>query len=162
MAHHLAQVNVGRLVATLDDPQLEGFVAALDPVNAVADSAPGFVWRLQSESGNATDVEAFGWDRGDSVAIIVNMSVWTDLEHLTAFVYSPEHREVLRQRRQWFVPMKESYTACWWVPAGDLPTTEDAEERVRHLRQHGPTPWAFTMREHFTAPSLAPDQALGR
>ena len=95
MTYHLAQVNHGRLVASLDDPQLAGFVSALEPVNAAADSAPGFVWRLQGDGGSATDIEAFGWDIGDSVGVIVNMSVWTDMEHLTAFVYSDAHRAVL-------------------------------------------------------------------
>ena len=127
-------------------------MSALEPVNAAADSAPGFVWRLQGDGGSATDIEAFGWDIGDSVGVIVNMSVWTDMEHLTAFVYSDAHRAVLRQRRQYFKPMVESTLACWWVPEGHQPTTDEAEERVLHLRANGPTPYAFTLREHFPAP----------
>lgn len=154
MTYSLAQVNVARLVATLEDPLLEGFVSALAPVNAAADEAPGFLWRLQDKGGNATDIEAFGWDAGDGVGIIVNLSVWADMASLNAFVYSDLHRAVLRQRRQWFKPMVESSTACWWIPEGTVPTTGEAEERVRHLRLHGPTPHAFSLRTHFPAPEL--------
>lgn len=155
MRYELAQVNVGRLAAPLDDPRLSAFVKALDPVNAVADTAPGFVWRLQTEDGNATAIQAFTWDAGSSSGVIVNMSVWTDVEHLGAFVYGELHREILRRRREFFEPMKEAFTACWWVPVGERPTTDDAEDRIRHLRAHGPTPRAFTLREHYPPPDAA-------
>jgi hypothetical protein len=151
----LAQVNVARLLAPLESEQLAGFVAALDPVNATADEAPGFVWRLQDDSGDATSIEAFQWDTAGHLGVIVNLSVWTDLDQLTAFVYSPLHREVLRQRRQWFAAVTDATTACWWVPDGHLPTTTEAEDRIRHLREHGPSPWAFTLRTHFP-----PEEAL--
>jgi hypothetical protein len=150
--YQLAQVNIARLLAPLDDPQLAGFVANLAPVNAVAESADGFVWRLKDEHGDATNIEAFGWDAGESAGVIVNMSVWVDLDHLKEFIYGELHRAVLRQRRDWFAPVQEQVTACWWVPAGVEPTTQDAEDRLRHLRAHGPTPWAFTLREHFPPP----------
>lgn len=148
----LAQVNLGHLVAPLDDPRLADFMAALDPVNAVADKAPGFLWRLQTDEGNATGVEAFGWDAGESAGVIVNMSVWTDLESLKAFVASDLHRAVLLRRNNWFQPIREAKVACWWVPAGRRPSTLQAEERVRHLREHGPTPFAFTLRHSFPSP----------
>lgn len=155
MTFELAQVNVGRLVAPLDDPQLADFVAALDPVNAVADSAPGFVWRLQTDDGNATAVRAFEWDAAGSAGIIVNMSVWRDLEHLAAFVYSDIHRQVLRRRRQWFQRMQEAYTACWWVASGHRPSTDEAEDRILHLRAHGPTAHSFTLRDSYPPPDAA-------
>jgi len=148
----LAQVNVGRLVAPLDDPRLAAFMAALDPVNAAADRAPGFVWRLQSDEGNATSIEAFSWDAGNSAGMIINMSVWTDVESLRVFVASNIHRDVLLRRRQWFQPMSEAWLACWWVPSGHRPSTLEAEERVRHLRLHGPTPYAFTLQRTFPRP----------
>jgi hypothetical protein len=148
----LAQVNVGRLIAPLDDPRLVDFVANLAPVNAAAESAPGFVWRLQTDEGNATSIEAFAWDVGDGAGIITNLSVWTDLESLKAFVASDVHRAVLLRRRQWFQPMAEAWLACWWVRAGHRPSTEEAEGRVRHLRQHGPTSCAFTLRHNFPTP----------
>jgi Domain of unknown function (DUF3291) len=152
MDYVLAQVNIGRLRAPLDSTQLAGFMAALDPVNALADSAAGFIWRLQTEEGNATAVQAFGWDRGDSAGVIMNMSVWESVEALAAFVYSPAHRQVLRRRREWFEPMAQAYTALWWIPRGHLPTTAEAEDKIRRLRADGPTPQAFSLRVHFPPP----------
>ncbi|HUL25915.1 MAG TPA: DUF3291 domain-containing protein [Streptosporangiaceae bacterium] len=148
----VAQVNIGRLRAPLDSSQLAGFMAALDPVNAMADAAPGFVWRLQTEDGNATAVRAFAWDQAGSAGVILNMSVWESVEALAGFVYSPEHRAVLRRRREWFEQMAEAYLALWWVPRGHVPSTGEAEDRIRHLRAHGPTPHAFTLRVHFPPP----------
>ena len=150
--YELAQVNIARLLAPLDDPQLKDFVQNLAPVNAAADAALGFVWRLETDEGNATSIEAFTWDVAGSVGVIVNLSVWVDLDHLLAFVYAPEHRAVLRRRREWFAPMAQAYTACWWVPAGQRPTTQDAEDRVRWLRDHGPTGYAFGPRDPFPPP----------
>ena len=155
MSWQLAQVNIGRLQAALDAPQLRPFMEALDRVNAAADHSPGFIWRLQTEDGNATAVQAFTWDAGDSVGVIINMSVWTDVEHLTAFVLSDAHRAILRRRREFFERMPEAYLACWWVAAGHMPTTDEAEERIRHLRAHGPTPYAFTLRHHYPPPDAA-------
>jgi hypothetical protein len=158
MEYHLAQVNIARLRAPIDSPVLAGFVAELDPVNAVADAAPGFIWRLQTEDGNATSVRAFEWDQDGSAGVIVNMSVWESVEALAAFVYSGRHVAVLRRRREWFELMGEAYSALWWIPAGTLPTTDDAEERVRSLRAHGPAPQAFTLRQHYPAPGSADSQ----
>jgi Domain of unknown function (DUF3291) len=152
VSYVLAQVNIGRLRAPVDSPVLADFMAALDPVNAVADAAPGFVWRLQTEDGNATAVRAFEWDAAGSAGVIINMSVWESVETLAAFVYSDTHRAVLRRRREWFQPMAEAYTALWWIPRGTVPTPAGAEDRVRHLRAHGPTPYAFTLRQHFPPP----------
>jgi hypothetical protein len=152
MAHELAQVNIGRLRAPIDSDRLKGFVELLDPINAVADQSPGFVWRLQTEDGNATAIQAFQWDVAESAGVIVNMSVWTDLESLGDFVYGALHRAVLRRRREWFERMSESYTACWWVPAGHRPSTDEAEERLLHLRSHGPTSTAFTLQQSFPPP----------
>jgi hypothetical protein len=152
VTYQLAQVNIGRLRAPLDSPQLAAFVNGLDPVNAAAERAPGFVWRLQTDEGNATSIQAFEWDAGDSAGVIINMSVWDSVESLADFVYSHEHLPLLR-RREFFQRMAEAYTAMWWIPAGTLPTPADAEDRVRHLRAHGPTPYAFTFRVHFPAPA---------
>jgi hypothetical protein len=163
MDYHLAQVNIGRLLAPLDSAELAGFVAGLEPVNALADAAPGFVWRLQTEDGDATSVRAFGWDAAGSAGVLVNMSVWESVEALAAFAYGGPHLAVLRRRREWFERMRESYSALWWVPAGVRPATADAEDRIRRLRADGPTPAAFTLRQSFpppgaggTRPRLAP------
>lgn len=152
MPFELAQVNIARLVAPLDDPTLADFVTALDPVNAAADAAAGFVWRLQTEDGDATAIRAFDWDVADSAGVIVNMSVWRDVESLAEFVYGELHRQVLKRRREWFARMREAYNACWWVPAGHRPSPTEAEDRIQYLRSNGPTPWAFTLRTHFRPP----------
>ena len=162
MTHELAQVNIARLDAPLDDPRLADFVAALDEVNADADAAPGFVWRLQTEDGNATAIRAFEWDTAGSAGMIVNMSTWTSVQALADYVFSGRHLEVMKRRREWFVPMREAYTALWWVPAGYRPTTAEAEERVRHLRAHGPTQHAFTIRRAWPAPGAAATPVDGR
>jgi len=155
MGYELAQVNIARLRAPIDSPELAGFVAELDPVNAAADAAPGFIWRLQTEDGNATSVRAFEWDQAGSAGVIVNMSVWRSVEELAAFVYSGSHAAVLRRRREWFERMAEAYSALWWVPAGVRPTTADAEARVASLRAHGPAPPAFTLRRPYPVPGVA-------
>ncbi|MGA9161318.1 MAG: DUF3291 domain-containing protein [Actinomycetota bacterium] len=144
---HIAQVNVALLRAPLDAPELHGFVALLEPINALADSSPGFVWRLQGESGNATGIRAF-----DDERIIVNLSVWETIEALGLFVFASRHNEVLRRRREWFEKMAEAHLALWWVPAGTLPTVEEAERRVAMVRDRGALPEAFTLREPFPAP----------
>jgi hypothetical protein len=123
---------------------LKDFVDALDPVNAVAEASDGFVWRLQSDSGNATDIPFFGdeW-------LIVNMTVWRDTNALTAFMYQGQHRELMSRRREFFERLQEAVTALWWVPAGHRPTVAEAEERLLHLREHGPTAYSFTLRTSF-------------
>jgi hypothetical protein len=147
MEHHLAQVNVGRLRAPIDSPQLADFVAALDPVNALADASPGFVWRLQTEDGDATAIRVF-----DDEMIAINMSVWESLEALSDFVFGPAHVSIMRRRREFFERMEEAYLALWWVPAGHEPDTAEAKERLEALRRDGPTPFAFTVRHSFPPP----------
>jgi Domain of unknown function (DUF3291) len=157
-SHVLAQVNIGRLVAPLDSPQLADFVAWLEPVNAVADSAPGFVWRLQTEDGDATALRAFSGDaEGADGGILINMSVWESVEALAAYVYGDAHRAVLRRRREWFERLTDLYAVAWWIPRGHIPTIVEAEGRLRHLRRHGPAPHAFTLRVHYPPPDSAPD-----
>ena len=155
MDYLLAQVNIARMREPLDSPLLAEFVTALEPVNAAADAAPGFVWRLQTEDGNATAVHAFEWDQAGSAGVLVNMSVWESVEALAAYVYSDAHRQVLRRRRRWFERMAEAQAALWWIPCGHTPPTDEAEERVIHLREFGPAPYAFTLKEHFPPPDAA-------
>jgi hypothetical protein len=145
-AHHLAQVNIGRLRAPVDAPEIEAFVAALDPINALADAAPGFVWRLQTEDGNATAVRV-----DDDPLIAINMSVWTSVEALAEFVYRSAHTDVMRRRREWFHKM-DVYAVLWWVPAGHRPSTDEAMARLALLHERGPTADAFTFRHPFPPP----------
>jgi hypothetical protein len=153
--YQLAEVNVARLLAPLDDPLLADFVANLESVNAMADGADGFVWRLQTDSGDATDIPIFGDDW-----LIVNMSVWRSPATLLAYVYDDGHRAVLRRRREWFAKLDTPITALWWVPEGHRPTVPEAEERLTHLRLHGPTPTAFGLRDPFPAPDGTGVEAL--
>ena len=145
--HHLAQFNVGRMRAPIDDPVMEGFRSQLDRINALADQSPGFVWRLQTESGDATAIRAYA-----DPLVIVNMSVWESLEALHQYVYQSPHVGPLRDRKQWFEPATAPILVLWWVPAGHLPTVEEAMERLEHLRAEGPSQRAFTFREPFPPP----------
>ncbi len=141
---HLAQLNIGRILAPMDSPTMAGFAARLNDINALADNADGFVWRLQSESGNATDIKAF-----DDDFLLVNMSVWESVEQLRTYTYQTAHAEVMRNRRQWFEPHTEMYFVLWWIPAGHIPTVEEAKERLEHLRAHGETEYAFTFKKAY-------------
>jgi Domain of unknown function (DUF3291) len=145
---HLAQVNVGRFRAPLDDPIMEGFRTQLDPINALADESPGFVWRLQTEDGNATGIRPYP----DDDLMAINMSVWESLESLQQFVYKSAHVATLRERKQWFEPMAGPILALWWIPEGHVPTVAEARERLAHLERHGATPHAFTFRTPFPRP----------
>lgn len=147
---HIAQLNVARLKGSLDDPRMAGFVAALDPTNAIADDAPGFVWRLQTEDGDATTIRAF-----DDDLMLVNMSVWRSIEELAAYVYASGHLDVMRRRREWVDRIAESHLVLWWIPEGSVPTVEEARERLEHLRRHGPTAHAFTFKARFSDPDEA-------
>ena len=141
MDSHLAQINVARAAEPLDSPRLAEFVAALEPVNALADAAPGFVWRLQGDEGDATSIRV-----SDDDLIIVNMSVWSSMPALWQFVYGGGHRDVMRRRREWFQVADAAYMALWWIPAGTVPTVEDGIERLETIRRDGPSPRAFTFK----------------
>ncbi len=146
--YYLAQVNIGRVVAPLDDPVMEGFVSQLDAVNALAEASPGFVWRLQDEeSGNAT-----GLTVNDDPRVIINMSVWEDVESLADFVYRSTHVKFMAQRRQWFERWEGPYLVLWWVPQDHRPSIEEALQRLRLLAQQGPSAQAFTFKERFAPP----------
>ncbi|HEX9258185.1 MAG TPA: DUF3291 domain-containing protein [Acidimicrobiales bacterium] len=152
MAHHLAQVNVARLVADIDDPRIDEFREALERINKLGDESPGAMWRMKggSESHGATDLR---WPlTPDDPLMITNVTVWTDVESFRQFVYKSEHAEFLRRRRSWFEPSDEPQLAMWWVPAGHEPTLAEGAERLTHLRTHGPTPFAFTIRHPFPPP----------
>jgi Domain of unknown function (DUF3291) len=143
----LAQVNIALPVAPLESEQLADFVAALDPINAIADDSPGFIWRLQTDAGDATGINGFGDDR-----LIVNLSVWQSLEALGDFVFRSGHVEVMRRRREWFERLATAYTALWWVPRGHRPSIAEAEDRLETLRRNGSTARAFTFREPHPPP----------
>ncbi|WP_462188297.1 MULTISPECIES: DUF3291 domain-containing protein [unclassified Frankia] len=149
--YHLAQVNIARLLAPPGSSALTDFVAGLTPTNTLGDGQPGFVWRLRAEDGD-TVVRTFVWEGDGDHAIIVNLTVWESVEALANFVFRSGHGAFLRRRREWFHPTQRTTNALWWVPAGHRPGTDEAEDRVRHLRAHGPTATAFTFRLTFPPP----------
>ncbi len=151
MTHHLAQLNIGRIRAPVDDPLVAEFMDALDPINALADRSEGFVWRFQTPDGNATSERPF-----DDDEILVNFSTWESIEALADFVYRSDHTAFMRRRREWFERFDGVFQVLWWVPAGHRPSTAEAIERLEHLRVHGPTSHAFTFRRRF-----APDATAG-
>jgi hypothetical protein len=146
---HIAQINVATALYPLEDERMAGFMGQLDAVNAMAEAAQGFVWRLKSEGGNATDIQM-----SDDPKFIVNMSVWDGIEALFDFVYRTSHRGVMVQRRQWFQPPQGAYQALWWVATGTAPTAEEGLARLAHLDEHGPTAHAFTFKQKFPPPGI--------
>ena len=143
---HLAQINVGRMLGPRGDPVVQGFYDELDRVNALADGSPGFVWRLQDETGDATGIKPYGDDLE-----IVNLTVWTSIDALADFTYRTGHVEFLHRRREFFEAPTQPIVCLWWIPAGTTPSVEEAIVRLDHLREHGPTPTAFTFRQRFDA-----------
>lgn len=149
-AWHLAQVNVGRMRGERDDPAVAGFYAELDRINAVADAAPGFVWRLQGDGNDATDLRP-----GPDPLFLINMSTWTDADTLFDYVYRTAHTAVMAQRREWLERFAGSYQALWWVPAGHRPSIDEALAKLWLLDRYGPSPQAFTFKARFAANGTA-------
>jgi|SRR5215468_1363618 len=141
---YIAQINIGKIKAPLDDAQMAGFMNRLADLNALADRSPGFVWRLQTEAGNATYFRPYKDDR-----VLLNMSVWKTIEELKHYVYRSAHVEVLRRRQEWFENFAGVYAALWWVPAGHIPGIDEAKKRLAHLQAHGPTQFAFDFKTIF-------------
>lgn len=144
----LAQVNIARARYPLDDPRIADFMSQLDEINALADQASGFVWRLQDDSGNATNFQPY-----DDPRMLINLSVWESVDALFEFVYKTAHAEVMRRRYEWFEKPQSAHMALWWTPGDERPTTLDGTTRILHLSQHGPTASAFTFKERFPAPA---------
>ena len=141
--YRIAQINIGRIKAQLDDPLMAGFVARLDEINALADNSPGFVWRLQTPEGNNTYLRPYADDR-----MLLNMSVWESVESLKQYVYRTAHAELLRQRHEWFekIPV---WAALWWVPVDHFPGVDEAKKRLAYLEGYGPSQFAFTFKTVF-------------
>lgn len=144
--YHLAQINIARAIAPLDSPQLTDFMVNLDRINQLAEQSPGFVWRLQSDEGDATSFTIFD-DK-----TIPNLTVWKNIESLHHYVYKTDHIHIMKRRKEWFEPMQEAFLALWWIPAGHIPSLYEAQLKLETLRKKGPTPDAFTFRKHFPAP----------
>ena len=150
----LAQVNIGRARGAITDPVMQGFVARLEEINALAERTPGFVWRLQTEDGDATAFRPYPNDDG----ILINLSVWSDLGSLREYVFRSLHAEVMRQRREWFERFEGVYAALWWVPVGHRPSLQEAVGRIAHLDAQGPTAYAFTFAQSFDPQGRPPSR----
>ena len=149
--YELAQLNIARMVAPLESPVLKDFVDNLDRINALAEDSPGYVWRLQTDDGDATGFRPFGEE------YLVNLSVWKDVESLHQYVYRTAHAKIMARRKEWFSRMREAYTVLWWVPEGHRPTVAEAKAKLQLLRANGPTAEAFT----FKKPYAKPEESAG-
>lgn len=141
---HLAQLNIGKTRFSLESSEMADFVNNLDPINAIAESSPGFIWRLKDESGDATNIKI-----DDDPDVIVNMSVWEDVASLKQFMFKTHHIDFLKRKKEWFEPMTEDSYVLWWVPQGHIPTVEEAFDRLQHLRDNGESPYAFSFKRSF-------------
>ena len=146
-AYELAQLNIAQMKTPLDAPEMADFIANLDRINALAEAAPGFIWRLTGDDDNATSIRPFGPNT------LVNMSVWRDVQTLSDYVYKTVHVEIMKRRKEWFERMPEAYNVLWWVPSGHRPDEYEAMQRLQTLRAMGPTDKAFTFKQPFPEPA---------
>lgn len=146
-AFHLAELNIATLRAPLDSPVLADFVGNLERINALAEASDGFVWRLKDDAGDATAFRPFGDE------VIVNVSVWRDVDALRQFMFQSAHAPIMRRRAEWFLPMEQAHVVLWWVPAGHTPDLGEAADHLDRLRREGPGPLAFGFRSVQPPPS---------
>ena len=149
MTYHIAQINIGRILAPLDTPVMADFMNNLDRINALADETPGFVWRLVGEGNNATSIRPYEDDR-----MLINMSVWENISVLREFVYRTAHAEFLGRRTEWFEKLGAPIMVLWWIPAGQIPTPQEGAAKLDYLEANGPTPLAFTFKKLFTVDEM--------
>jgi hypothetical protein len=145
-AYELAQLNIAHMKTALDAPEMVDFVANLDRLNALAEAAPGFIWRLKSEAGNATAIRPFGENT------LVNLSVWSTVANLSDYVYKSLHVDIMKRRKEWFERMPEAYHVLWWVSPGHRPNAYEAMQRLQTLRAMGPSDMAFNFKQAFAPP----------
>ena len=145
--YQIAQINIAKARDAIDSVEMKGFVDRLDEINALADKSPGFVWRLQTEDGDATSIQAF-----DDPMFIVNLSVWESIESLKLFVYQSTHVELVRDRDAWFSKIIQAHQTLWWIPVDHIPTIEEGRDRLKFLDENGPTETAFTFAKSFALP----------
>ena len=144
--YHIAQLNLARMLISLEDPSMKDFVDNVPRINEMGAQTPGFVWILKGDGGDATQLRPFGEDT------LINITVWESIDALYEYAYYSEHAEFFRRRKEWFHKMDVAMVALWWIREGHEPTVEEARERIEHLRAHGATPFAFTFKQRFDPP----------
>lgn len=149
MDYHIAQGNIGKLIAPIDDPKIADFKNNLDLINQLAEDSKGFVWRLRDDSNNATEIRLF-----DDPDMLVNLSVWETIDDLYQYTYYSHHTDFFRRRSEWFHKMDTSPVVMWWIKAGTLPLATDLPKKFAYLNEHGPTPLAFTFKQRFTVEEM--------
>ena len=148
---YIAQYNIARMRAPLDDAIMRSFIARLDELNHLADRTPGFIWRLAADdSDHATSIRIYEDDM-----IIVNMSTWDSIDALHAYAYRSDHGPAYAARHQWFEPQDGHTLVLWWVPSSHEPTALEGKERLELLQRVGPTAEAFTMKQRFPPPDAS-------
>ncbi len=146
--YEIAEINIARMKGiNINDPVMKEFVDNLDKVNALAESSDGFVWRLKDENNNATNLNPF-----NDQQVIVNVSVWKDIEALENFMYKTFHAEFLKRRREWFQQFGKIYTALWWIPKSRYPTVEEAISKLIFLQKNGSSQAVFGFKKKFLPP----------
>ena len=146
--YQLAQVNIGIAKGAMDSEVMKVFADNLDPINAIAEASVGFVWRLKDDCGNATDIVF-----SDNPNELVNMSVWESVDDLKHFMFKTHHIDFLKRKKEWFETPSQATYVLWWVPAGHLPSIEEAKQKLSLIRKHGETAEAFSFKKVFASPS---------
>jgi len=142
---HLAQLNIAHAIAPMDSPIMVDFVNNTDRINALAEKSPGFIWRLTDDQGeNAYSIQVF-----DDPAMLTNMSVWKDRESLFNYVYSTDHVEIFKRKKEWFSKLKGMHMVLWYIEEGHIPTLAEGKERLEYLQKHGETEYAFTFKSKY-------------
>ncbi len=145
----LAQLNLARIAYPLESLEMQDFVLALSAINLLAESSPGFVWILKDEHNTATNFRMY-----DDPTILVNMSVWNNLESLRHYVFNSGHTHYLKRRKEWFTPLEQTGTVLWWIPDNHIPTLEEAQAKLDFLRANGSSQAAFGFATPFAAASV--------
>ncbi len=145
MNYHLAQINIAKMLAPLESPVMADFVLNLETINALAEASQGYVWRLKDENNDATSIKIY-----DHEFLLVNMSVWKDIDSLFQFAYHSQHVDIFKRRKEWFGVMTQMHMALWFVPEDHQPLVEEATKRLDYLRTHGETPYAFSFKKRFS------------
>jgi len=148
VTYHLAQINIVEALFPLDDPRMKDFVDQLPAINAEGENSPGFVWILKDETETAVNFVIF-----NNPNILVNMTVWESIDALKDFIYKGDHLKTFVRRKEWFVAMKKSHLALWWIPKGHIPTLVEAAQKLEKLWKEGPSKDVFTFRKLFPPPA---------